>query len=44
MVLGAVVDAVGFAGMYGVAAGVSALALVPLAMARAGTRAPAPAV
>jgi MFS family permease len=44
VVLGVVVDAVGFAGMYGVAACVSALALVPLAVARAGRRAPAPAV
>jgi predicted MFS family arabinose efflux permease len=38
IVLGAVLDELGFAGLYGVAAGVSAAALVPLAMARAGER------
>jgi predicted MFS family arabinose efflux permease len=38
IVLGAVLDALGFAGLYGVAAGVSAAALVPLAMARTRER------
>jgi MFS family permease len=44
IVLGVVLDLVGFAGMYGIAAAVSAAALVPLAMTRAGERAAAPAV
>jgi predicted MFS family arabinose efflux permease len=44
LVLGVVLDLVGFAGLYGVAAAVSALALVPLAMTRAGERAAAQAV
>jgi predicted MFS family arabinose efflux permease len=38
IVLGVVLDRVGFAGLYGVAAAVSALALVPLAMTRADER------
>jgi predicted MFS family arabinose efflux permease len=39
LALGAVLDGLGFAGLYGVAAAVSAMALVPLfAMARAGER------
>jgi len=44
IVLGAVLDLVGFAGLYGVAAAVSALALVPLALTRASERAAAQAV
>jgi MFS family permease len=44
IVLGVVLDQLGFAGLYGVAAGVSALALAPLAMTRAGQRAAAPAM
>jgi predicted MFS family arabinose efflux permease len=44
IVLGIVLDELGFAGLYSVAAGVSALALVPLAMTRAGQRTAAPAV
>jgi predicted MFS family arabinose efflux permease len=38
IVLGVALDRLGFAGLYGVAAAVSALALVPLAMARAAER------
>jgi predicted MFS family arabinose efflux permease len=44
IVLGIVLDELGFAGLYGIAAGVSALALAPLALSRAGQRAAAPAV
>jgi MFS family permease len=39
--LGVVLDRLGFAGLYGVAAGVSALALVPLALAWTAERAAA---
>ena len=38
VILGVVLDRLGFAGLYGVAAGVSALALVPLAIAWAAER------
>jgi predicted MFS family arabinose efflux permease len=38
IVLGVVLDRLGFAGLYGVAAAVSALALVPLVLTRAAER------